>query len=302
MHLHLHLKETLFDYGPAHATWCFSFERYNGILASVPNNKNVEIQVMNRFLRTRIIQSMSATIDDEELKQMLPLNMHMYMQQSLSNYVTNDFDLLKLLNLSHGELRLQDSNYQDVGYTKLLDPTSERILSESETEFLCNLYQQLNPGCSAEYVSPFYTHSGRLHFAGDILGSVINKRTAVNSSVVAAYWPYYGDNITRIDFSCPSVGKVLYYMNHSVTLKNITSGCSSVAHYTLAYVQWMDHHPQYCHLYGVYAIACNNSFNGLSLCCYIPVLQIFAKCASYTEIIQDETVFIACPIPIKLSM
>ena len=55
---------------------------------------------------------MSATIDDKELKQILPLNMHMYMQQSLSSYVTNDFDLLKLLNLSHGKLRLQDQDSQ----------------------------------------------------------------------------------------------------------------------------------------------------------------------------------------------
>ena len=31
MHMHLHIKETLLDFGPAHATWCFSFERYNGI-------------------------------------------------------------------------------------------------------------------------------------------------------------------------------------------------------------------------------------------------------------------------------
>ena len=41
MHLHLHLKETLQDFGPAHATWCFSFERFNGILGSMPTNKKM---------------------------------------------------------------------------------------------------------------------------------------------------------------------------------------------------------------------------------------------------------------------
>ena len=39
MHLHLHLKETLLNFGPAHASWCFAFERYNGILAEVTTNK-----------------------------------------------------------------------------------------------------------------------------------------------------------------------------------------------------------------------------------------------------------------------
>ena len=32
MHLHCHLKQSLFDYGPIHNFWLFSYERYNGIL------------------------------------------------------------------------------------------------------------------------------------------------------------------------------------------------------------------------------------------------------------------------------
>ena len=32
MHMSLHLKECLLDYGPFPAFWCFAFERYNGIL------------------------------------------------------------------------------------------------------------------------------------------------------------------------------------------------------------------------------------------------------------------------------
>lgn len=32
IHMHAHLHECLLDYGPSHVFWCFSFERYNGIL------------------------------------------------------------------------------------------------------------------------------------------------------------------------------------------------------------------------------------------------------------------------------
>lgn len=37
LHLHGHLADCLHNYGPVHSTWCFSFERYNGILGATPS-------------------------------------------------------------------------------------------------------------------------------------------------------------------------------------------------------------------------------------------------------------------------
>ena len=39
MHLHCHLQQSLYDYGPIHNFWLFSYERYNGIL----ENKNLHV-------------------------------------------------------------------------------------------------------------------------------------------------------------------------------------------------------------------------------------------------------------------
>lgn len=39
LHLHLHLKECLQDYGPVYGFWCFPFERYDGILGSFHTNQ-----------------------------------------------------------------------------------------------------------------------------------------------------------------------------------------------------------------------------------------------------------------------
>ena len=51
MHLHLHLKECVENYGSIHGFWVFSFERYNGILGSYhKNSKSVEIQIMRKFM------------------------------------------------------------------------------------------------------------------------------------------------------------------------------------------------------------------------------------------------------------
>ena len=42
MHLSCHLVECTRDYGPVYSFWCFSFERYNGILGSYhKNNHNI---------------------------------------------------------------------------------------------------------------------------------------------------------------------------------------------------------------------------------------------------------------------
>ena len=51
MHLHCHLCECVLDYGPVYGFWCFSFERYNGILGSLHiSNRQIEVQLMRKFL------------------------------------------------------------------------------------------------------------------------------------------------------------------------------------------------------------------------------------------------------------
>ena len=60
MHLHGHLKECLLDYGPFHSFWCFSFERFNGILGSYhTNNRSIEIQLMRKFLMQTKVKDFS---------------------------------------------------------------------------------------------------------------------------------------------------------------------------------------------------------------------------------------------------
>ena len=52
MCLHGHLVSCIRQYGPLYSFWLFSFERYNGILGNISNNKhNIEIQLMKRFDR-----------------------------------------------------------------------------------------------------------------------------------------------------------------------------------------------------------------------------------------------------------
>ena len=50
MHLHLHLKQMLLDFGPANATCCYAFEKFIGFLGSYyTNHKAIEPQIMQQF-------------------------------------------------------------------------------------------------------------------------------------------------------------------------------------------------------------------------------------------------------------
>lgn len=63
MHLHLHLRECVENYGSIYGFWLFSFERYNGILGSYhTNNKTVEIQIMRKFMTSGTLANMQYSL------------------------------------------------------------------------------------------------------------------------------------------------------------------------------------------------------------------------------------------------
>ena len=89
MHLACHIQQCLLDFGPMYSFWLFSFERYNGIMASVTTNYiGMEIQLMNKFLQktmlTDIMQSLPP-IGDEfgQLKKIHEKYVMMYLQNLL---------------------------------------------------------------------------------------------------------------------------------------------------------------------------------------------------------------------------
>ena len=292
MHLHLHLIDTVLDFGPLYSTLCFSFERYNGMLGSLPTNKKtIEVQFMRRFIKGQHIHSLLIKFNDKELIDLLP-------KSNISNAssIKSDYDLLHLLELSHGSLD-QALSYKDNGYTEFIGSGAECVFNAVEMEDLKHLYEQLNHS-TVEYMSPFYKYYGSVSYCGDTLESTLNSKSSKSSLVIAAYWPTFGSNVNH-NLSERSIGQVKYYIHHSVTLKNQSSISESVT-FTLAYVQWMEYHHQNS-LYGISATVCGDSTKEPSMCSFLPVLRILAKCAVCHTKINDENFFLACPIPLKLS-
>ena len=90
VHLHGHLKECVLDYGPIYNFWCFSFERFNGILSSFKtNNRCIEIQLMRKLLSDHFISS--ATLPNEFQEHFLPICSH-----QLMNIAENITDVVNL--------------------------------------------------------------------------------------------------------------------------------------------------------------------------------------------------------------
>ena len=73
MHLHLHLKQCILDYGPLHTFWCYSFERYNGTLGHYPTNqKHIEPQLMKKCLLDQTLRCYNNSDDQHSFCQLLP--------------------------------------------------------------------------------------------------------------------------------------------------------------------------------------------------------------------------------------
>ena len=251
---------------------------------------------MQRFIRTQRVSYHYKKIADTEMLQLLPSNNEIV--KSCSFAVNSDSELLTLLELSQGTLDFNRANYSDTKYVKLLKPHVELIFDSHEIAQLHSLYQQLNPNCSIEYLSPFYTRSGRISIGGEILGSTLNKCSAFSSSTIAAYWPSEGNRIAQFSESHKSIGKVLHYFTQDVIIKRNDAQKSEKVQYAMACVQWMETHPE-SSFFGISAVVCENYCKESSLCSFIPVLRILAKCANCKIIHDHRTVFVACPINIK---
>ena len=99
MHMHCHLKESLYNYGPVYNFWLYSYERYNGILEHFPfSNRLFEIQMMQRFyneFRLCNVCNDWPSRNYPELQEIFDANLDPSLSGSLQA-TTNDFFQCKL--------------------------------------------------------------------------------------------------------------------------------------------------------------------------------------------------------------
>ena len=116
---------------------------------------------MHKFLRRQIMQAKSRCITDDEFMKLLPALAEC--QHPVSHSCTNDGELINILKLSHALLEPHLNDYSNRSFMKLLGNGKEAVFTSSELSELTSLYEQLNPGCSVQYVSVSY---GRVSVGG----------------------------------------------------------------------------------------------------------------------------------------
>ena len=287
MHLHMHLQDCILDYGPVHGFWCFPFERYNGILGAYPtNNKNIEVQMMNRFIRHQAIKRMSVSnnIFLDVLKDELQVEMKGSLQETNHVEILSLIQLATVVNLNIMSFQLPSSST----YIKIISPIYEKVLSTVEANHLRSFYQQLHPTKSIEFFSLFYTYCKKVVFVNDVFES---------GSVIMAYWAGNGSYINNINYSTCRVGVIQHFLKHPIKFAG-----DSTCTFILCYIKWKQLHPCF-DFYGKSTIVSSTLNEIPDLCCYMPLQRIAFRCASgemYVDLGEIcEIVFVASPIAMK---
>ena len=283
----LHLQDCILDYGPVRGFWCFPFERYNGILGAYPtNNKNIEVQMMNRFIRHQAIKRMSVSnnIFLDVLKDELQVEMKGSLQETNHVEILSLIQLATIVNLNIMSFQLPSSST----CIKIIPPIYEKVLSTVEANHLRSFYQQLHPTKSQEFFSLFYTYCKKVVFVNDVFES---------GSVIMAYWAGNGSYINNINYSTCRVGVIQHFLKHSIKFAG-----DSTCTFILCYIKWKQLHPCF-DFYGKSTIVSSTLNEVPDLCCYMPLQRIAFRCASgemYVDLEEiREIVFVASPVAMK---
>ncbi len=137
MHMHGHFKDFVLDYGPIHEFWCYSFERYNGILGNQPsNNRAIEPQLLKQFL-----------LDDVSSR------------FNFRDEFKNDFLSLDLNNAKKSALRgsVLDTITDDNEDMFLLPPKFKRcVISRNDADLVQQLFKKIYLNCSSVQINSIY--------------------------------------------------------------------------------------------------------------------------------------------------
>ena len=210
MHLHCHLKECVIDCGPVHAFWCFSFERFNGILGSMQvNGRSVEVQLMRKLLAGRFVWDVSFPADFQD-------NFMPFFNREGSSCGEN-FSLKTATQLFNSACcwHLKDFQLSDLTLVSLPSTYKHFILDSDELNLLFDCYKTLYPNKHAEFASNVARKYSNIRLGTEKFGSKMDCRNLRSARIMASWTAKDG----CINISAPSrPGVVICYVSHSVKL------------------------------------------------------------------------------------
>ena len=219
MHLHCHLVDCIYDYGPVYSFWLFSFERYNGLLGKIPSNKRgIEIQFMKRFTRESVILSRELPMEGREMFEPLI--------KSTCAAMVNRGSLIETLTSNYGAFHKSASRFTDIASVawSLEETSSVRFsgkkiqftFSDMQIQYLKRCYESMYPNLHSR--NCFYPLScwrgGLLYIHDEMYGSVGSRNN--RSCHITAYWCGNDGSIQRYNdmYLTPRPGRICNFFSH----------------------------------------------------------------------------------------
>jgi len=241
MHMHLHLKDSILNYGPVYGFWCYPFERFNGILGSFQKNwVSPELQMFKTFLTYQdlLLSNLPGSMPPE-LCEFFKLSKHKEVSLTTGSVEQSHADPFSLLEYEKNALCLLPEIDASESALYKIHRRFLKIFSPSEVTWLSEVYSALYPEREIVHVPLMYEQFREVYVLG--VRFLSKQSRGKHSSAVCAYWPAVGGKISS---TCDQlrVGIIQYFVRHTVSLCSPQGKQDNV--YLFALIHWFRVHPR----------------------------------------------------------
>ena len=284
LHMACHLKDIILDYGPVYGFWCFSFERYNGILENMKKSWMCpEKQLLQKFLDLQLVSDLDLASLSLIHAQIKMLRQSENVSGSVTQMTFEGVDVIEQAKLLTGQISCIDA--REKPFHRIVQPLCEKCFTDMEMTFITEVYQLLYPNTALTRVSRFYMEFKNLIVNGEEF--ISSKSRSQRSPAIIAHWPL----ITGVDVTgeaLPRVGVIQSFIRHKVE-QDESIYC------LLARVKWFEEHPRRDYFHKS-IVVCSTTFSQLSCATFIPVSRIMGRCVvTQTHFLFDYGEAIAIP-------
>ena len=302
MHYHIHLAQSILNFGPIQTFWLFSFERYNGILGNYhTNQRSVEIQMMQKFCDDMYIASVAATDDAiGHHKDLFSSLLHKKISGSLkdnleiddTSIISMDSSIESLLKLPH--LNVEKSLlYLHSSFIHFMAPFSRCAFNNDELRYVRLSYATFLPDIDILEVPVMYEKCHTIKLFGDRYGSV--KMRSEKNCYIQAFWvKEFTSGDIDLTSSKTGLGIIQFFFRQRIH-------CGGIYRVVpMAKVSWFQNHPDINYFGQPVEVWCNDMYHSLGPASFIPVNRIKNQVVACVTQVKEETVLTVCPIKRKI--
>ena len=308
MHLHCHIRETILNYGPVYSTWCFAFERFNGIFESFQKNRIYpEVQLMGKFLRFQdiITMDMPCNLPSElnDCFQTHSIKMKEIVKGQGSVLATHvDSSLLtSYLHSSTCPLTELDTGVQE--FHNIASTRHEKVFTSEEVVWMTEIYDNIFSTGTVCNIPMIYETFYKIDVLGEHYTS--QKSKGSSSACISAFWADRAGSISTAA-DCIRIGLIQHFFLHNISIVSPSDATKRIkTSHIFAKVHWFKTHPRQSWLPPPLLVF-STDFDIPGPSSFIPLSRIRSRCAVAYDKLQfefgEDYVVVVSPLTRKLNV